>query len=172
MRKVPTIKKLGKLEQLSTVQLLGYADMSHSTMNEVMEKGKDLYNAQYLKMISAEDNQPNLEKLQSTLNQYADAHNAIVKELGNRLKKDMKFDKSPIQITSMIQDIESKIPALAEFEPRNRSRQLQNLAQEKAAKDRADASEKARKEAEAKAESEKKEKPKAKTKKLKAVKDN
>ncbi len=68
------------LQKLSTIQLLGYADMAHSSMNELMNTGADFMSNQYAGGISAEDNIKNLDILQKHLNSYAEQHNIIVKE--------------------------------------------------------------------------------------------
>ena len=149
--KVRPIKKLTKIEGLSTVQLLGYADISHSSMNEIMMKGKDLFNAQFLKLISAKDNQPLLDKMQKHMNQYASIHNQCVVEIGNRFKNDMKLDLAPIQITQMVEKFKEEYPALAKHD----SQTLTHMAQEKAAKDRAEANKKKREKEEADAKAKK-----------------
>ena len=162
--KVRPIKKLSNLEKLSTIQLLGYADIAHSSMNELMAKGRDLFNAQYLKLISPEDNQPNLDIMQKNINEYASAHNQVVVEIGNRFNKDLKLGLAPIQITQMVEKIKEKFPALAEHD----SQTLTHMAQEKAAKDRAEANKvKREKEEKAKAETAPKNKPSGKVAKLK-----
>ena len=145
--KVRPIKKLTKLESLSTIQLLGYADIAHSSMNELMAKGRDLFNAQYLKLISPEDNAPLLTKMQDNVNQYAETHNQVVLEIGNRFKKDMKLDLAPIQITQMVEKFKEQYPALAKHD----SQTLTHMAQEKAAKDRAEANKVKREKEEAEA---------------------
>jgi len=168
------VKKLPaklRLDKYSTVQILGYIDIAHASMDELMERGRDMFHWQYLKFIKPEDNRPNLDKMQGTLNQYADVHNQLVKEVGNRFKRDLKLDKAPIQITTMIEQIKDKYPAFNKYS----SQQLANLVQEKTAKDRAETAEKQREEEEAKkslkaGEVPKKEKPKKEKPKMKTVK--